>query len=326
MKRTMLLLSISILATLISGWVNLAAAQQAGKVYRVGYLAPRSTVPEEFRQRLRELGYVEGKNIVIEHRSAGRKFERFPGLAAELVRLRVDVIATRSHAAAWAAEEATTTIPIVILVTGDPVWMELVTSLARPDGNITGLTASPGPSLFRKRLELLKEVVPQLSLVAVLWDPSRRDIPLYVEWMNDEAGLLGLKIQSLEVRSTDDLEGAFQAATEQGAQGLITRRHRPILRGRKRIVALAIKSRLPAIYDNKRFVKSGGLMSYGTSRADLDRRQANYVDRILKGAKPGDLPIEQPTKFELVVNLKTAKQIGVTIPPEVLLQATKVIK
>ncbi len=325
----MKLRTIGLISTLALGLLAAsvpAEAQKPGKVPRVGYLAPRSTVPEEFRQRLRELGYVEGKDIVIEHRSAGREFERFPGLVAELVRLRVDVIATLSAAAAWAAKEATTTIPIVILATPDPVVIELVTNLARPDGNITGLTASAGDGLFTKRLELLKEVVPKLTLVAVLWDPSRRDIPEHLEWMNDAAGLLGLKIQSLEVRSTDDLDSAFRAAAEQGAQGLITRRHRPILRGRKRIVALAIKSRLPAISENKRFVKSGGLMSYGPSRADLLRRQANYVDRILKGAKPGDLPIEQPTKFELVINLKTAKQIGVTIPPSVLYQADEVIK
>jgi putative ABC transport system substrate-binding protein len=303
-----------------------AEAQQKGKVPRVGYLAPRSTVHEAFRQRLRELGYVEGKNIVIEHRSSGRKFERFPGLAAELVRLRVDVIATVSTAAARAAKEATTTIPIVMFLSADPVSNGLVTNLARPEGNITGVTTSYGRGQFRKRLELLKEVVPKLTIVGFLWTPSRRNVQRWVKRFNRVERLMGLKIQSLEVRSTDDFESAFQAANEQGVQGLIALRQRVILRGRKRIVALAIRSRLPAIHDSKRFVKSGGLMSYGASRADLRRRQANYVDRILKGAKPGDLPIEQPKKLDLVINLKTAKQIGVTIPPSLLYQADEVIQ
>ena len=303
-----------------------AEAQQKGKVPRVGYLAPRSAVPKEFRQRLRELGYVEGKNIIIEPRFAEGKFDRFPRFAAELVRLRVDVIATLSTPAAMAAKKATTTIPIVMQAAGDPVRRGLVASLARPGGNITGLTRSTGRSMHAKRMELLKEIVPELSLVGVLWDPRRRNFPRTQKRIKHSAKLLGLTIQSLEVRSPDDLESAFQAATEGGAQGLITLRHAPILRGRKRIVALAIKSRLPVIYGDKRFVKGGGLMSYGTSFADLYRRQANYVDRILKGANPGDLPIEQPTKFELIINLKTAKQIGLTIPPEVLFRADKVIK
>ncbi len=303
-----------------------AEAQQKGKVPRVGYLAPRSTVPEAFRQRLRELGYVEGKNIVIEHRSAGREFERFPELAAELVRLRVDVIATSSTAAALAAKEATITIPIVMGLSVDPVSNGLVTNLARPEGNITGVTTSYGRGQFRKRLELLKEVVPKLTIVGFLWTPSRRNVQRWMKRFNRVERLMGLKIQSLEVRSTDDFESAFQAANEQGVQGLIALRQRVILRGRKRIVALAIRSRLPAIQDSKRFARSGGLMSYGASRADLRRRQADYVDRILKGAKPGDLPIEQPKKLDLVINLKTAKQIGVTIPPSLLYQADEVIQ
>ncbi len=303
-----------------------AQAQQKGKVPRIGYLAPRSAVPKEFREGLRELGYIEGKNIIIEPRFAEGKFDRLPRFAAELVRLRVDVIATLSSPAALAAKKATTTIPIVMLAAGDPVRKGLVASLARPGGNITGLTGSTGSYLFAKHLELLKEVVPNLSLVAALWDSRRRDFHRRQKRVNHSAGLLGLKIQSLEVRSPDDLESAFQVATKAGAQGLITFRHAPIVRGRKRIVALAIKSRLPAIYGDKRFVKDGGLMSYGTDFADLYRRQATYVDRILKGANPGDLPIEQPTKFELVINLKIAKKIGITIPPEVLFRATKVVK
>ncbi len=301
-------------------------AQQPGKVHRIGYLAPRSAVPKEFKQGLRDLGYVEGQNIVIEARFAEGKFDRFPRFAAELVRLKVDVIATLSSPAARAAKQATTTIPIVMVAAGNPVARGLVASLARPGGNVTGLTASAGPGLAGKRLELLKEIVPRLTLVAALWDPRRRNFPRTQTRMEQAAGLLGLKIQSLEVRSRDDLESAFQAATKAGAQGLIALRHAPIMRGRKRIVALAIKSRLPAIYGDRRFVAAGGLMSYGTNFADLYRRQATYVDRILKGAKPTNLPVERPTKFELVINLKTAKQLGITIPPEVLYRATKVIK
>ena len=304
-----------------------AQAQQKGKVPRIGFLLPRTAVPEEFRQRLRELGYVEGKNIIIEPRYAEGKFKRFPGFAAELVQLRVDVIATVSTPAAKAAKEATTTIPIVMLASGDPVRRGLVASLAKPGGNITGLTRSAGRSLTPKYMELLKDVVPELSRVGVLWDARRRDHLRLQKTVYHAAGLLGLKVQSLELRGTDDIDSAFQAATEGGAQGLlITSRHAPILRGRKRIVALAIKSRIPAIYSDKIFVKSGGLMSYGTDHSDLYGRQANYVDRVLKGANPGDLPIEQPTKFEMFINLKTAKQIGITIPPEMLYRADKVIK
>ncbi len=303
-----------------------AQAQQAGKVPRIGYLAPRFAVPKEFKQGLRELGYIEEKNIIIEPRFAEGKFDRFPRFAAELVRLKVDVIVTLSSPAARAAKQATTTIPIVMLASGDPVRRGLVSSLGRPGGNITGLTGSAGTSLTPKHLELLKEVVPDLSLVAALWNSRRRNFPRIQKDTKHAAGLLGLKIQSLEVRSPDDLGNAFQVATKAGAQGLITFRHAPIMRGRKRIVALAIKSRLPAIYGDKRFVEAGGLMSYGTNWADLYRRQATYVDRILKGAKPTNLPVEQPKKFELFINLETARQIGVTIPPEVLFRANKVIK
>ena len=301
-------------------------AQQKGKVPRIGYLAPRSAVPKEFKQGLRELGYIEGKNIIFEPRFAEGKFDRFPRFAAELVRLKVDVIVTWSSPAARAAKKATTTIPIVMLARGDPVRRGLVASLARPGGNVTGMTSSTGSPLFAKHLELLKEVVPNLSLVAALWDSRRRDFLRRQKSTNHAAGLLGLKIQSLEVQSPDDLESAFQVATKAGAQGLITFRHAPILRGRKRIVALAIKSRLPAIYGDKIFVKAGGLMSYGPDQADLYRRQATYVDKILKGADPATLPVEQPKKFDLIINLKSAKRIGLTIPPEVLYRATKVIK
>ncbi len=320
-------LLVSILFALLFALCLPAQAQQTGNIPRIGYLATRGVVPKEFREGLRELGYVEGKNIVIEPRFAEGKFDRFPGFAAELVRLRVDIIVTLSTPAARAAKRATTTIPIVMLAAGDPIKKGLVASLARPGGNITGLTASAGTSLHTKRLELLKEIVPGLSRVGVFWDSRRRDFPPNQKEMSHAARLFGLKVQSLELRSPDDVESAFQAATQAGVQGLLIGfRHAPISRGRKRIVALAMKSRLPAIYGDKIFVKSGGLMSYGTDFSELYRRKATYVDRILKGAKPGDLPIEQPRKFELFINLETAKQIGITIPPEMLYRADKVIK
>ncbi len=306
--------------------VSSAHAQQEEKVPRIGLLLPRTAIPEEFRHRLRELGYVDGKNIILEPRYAEGKFQRFTGFAEELVRLRVDIIATVSTPAAKAAKKATSTIPIVMLASGDPVRRGLVASLARPGGNITGLTRSTGRSRIPKRMELLKEVVPELSRVGVLWDSRRRDFQNVKKRTLHQARSLGLKVQSLELRGTDDIDSAFQAAAQAGVQGLLSFRHAPILRGRKRIVELAIKSRIPAIYGDKIFVQSGGLMSYGTDHSDLYGRQANYVDRVLKGDKPGDLPIEQPTKFEMFINLKTAKQIGITIPPEMLFRADKIIK
>jgi putative ABC transport system substrate-binding protein len=305
-----------------------AQPQQIRTVPRIGYLAPRSAIPEEFVQGLRELGYVEGQNIVIEPRFAHGKFDQFPRLAAELVKLNVDVLVTLSTPAAQAAKKVTPTIPIVMLAAGHPVDEGLVVSLARPGGNITGLTATTGDDeLVGKRLELFKETIPNLIRVAVLWDPQRVTFPKIQQRTKHAAGLLRLKIQSLEVRSSDDLPKAFQAATEEGAEGLYTAfRDAPILMGLKQIVTLAIKTRLPAFFSDRAFVESGGLLSYGTSFADLYRRQATYVNRILKGVKPADLPVEQPTKFEFIVNLNTAKQIGLTIPPNVLARADKVIR
>ncbi len=304
-----------------------AEAQQTKKVYRIGFLVNwRYPLNKEFGEGLRDLGYVEGENFVIESRFAEGRSDRFSQLAAELVRLKVDVIVARSTPAARAAMQATTTIPIVMHARGDPVRRGLVASLARPGGNVTGLTARTGQGQTGKRLELLKEVVPKLSRVGVLWDPRRRSFPRNQKRLKHEAGLLGLTIQSLEVRSPDDLESAFQAALKEGAQGLYAARHGPITMARKRIAALAIKSRLPTIFGASDFVRAGGLMSYGTDIADGYRRQAIYVDKILKGANPATLPMEQATKFELVINLKTAKQIGLTIPPEVLFRADKVIK
>jgi putative ABC transport system substrate-binding protein len=300
-------------------------AQQPAKVSRIGFLsslASPSPLVEAFREGLRELGYVEGKNIIIEYRYAEGRREQLPGFAADLVRLNVDVIVTGGRPSTRAAQQATSTIPIVMAASGNPVANGFVASLARPGGNITGLTTIRG-DLTGKRLELLKETASKISRVAVLWGP-----PAASNFKMTEAAaqLLRLELQSLELHIPGDLEGAFQAATKEGAQALVTLRNPAIFNERKRIAELAIKNRLPAIYDDREFVEAGGLMSYGTNQADLYRRAAVYVDKILKGAKPADLPVEQPTKFELVVNLKTAKQMGLTIPPNVLARADKVIR
>jgi putative ABC transport system substrate-binding protein len=304
-----------------------AEAQQPGKVPRIGLLAGgslASSAPlvEAFRQGLRELGYVEGKNLIIEERYAEGQLERYPALAAELVRLKMDIIVCSGRPSTQAARQATSTIPIVMAAVGNPIGSGFVASLARPGGNVTGLTTIR-KDLTGKRLELLTEAAPKISRVAVLWGP-----PAASNFKETEvvAGSLGLELQSLEVRNSGDLEGAFRAATKERAQALVALRNPTIFNERKRIAELAIKSRLPAIYDDKEFVDASGLMSYGTNQADLYRHVAVYVDKILKGSKPADLPVEQPMKFEFIVNLKTAKQIGLTIPPNVLARADKVIR
>jgi putative ABC transport system substrate-binding protein len=304
-----------------------ADAQQTKKVPRIGYLSiggELGQVSEAFLQGLRDLGYVEGKNVIIEYRGDPQRREnRLPELAADLVRLKVDVIVALDPPAARAAKNATKTIPIVIRSTADPVQAGFVSSLARPDGNITGMT-SISTELYGKRLELLKEVIPRLSRVAVLRNPDRSNSDF--KEMQSTARALDLQLQSLEVRGPNDFENAFRAAGKARAQALITIRTPLINNQRKQVADLAIKSRLPAIYDDRAYVEANGLMSYGTNLADLQRRAAVFVDKILKGAKPADLPVEQPTKFELVINLKAAKQIGVTIPPNVLARADRVIK
>ncbi|MBI2554481.1 MAG: ABC transporter substrate-binding protein [Candidatus Rokubacteria bacterium] len=305
-----------------------ARAQQAGRVPRIGFLTTgASPVPwEAFRQGLRDLGYVEGQNIVIERRSAAGKVERLPDLAVDLVGLKVDVIVAPDPPAAGAAKNATKTIPVVVRTSDDPVAMGLVASLARPGGNITGLTSLWG-ELSGKRLELLKEVVPRISRVAVLWNPAHPGAILALRETEVAARSLGLQLQSLEVRGPNpDFEGAFGAAARERAGALITLRNPLIVRHRTRIVNLAAKSRLPAMYDEREFVEAGGLTSYGANLSDLNRRAAVYVDKILKGAKPADLPVEQPTKFELVINRKTAKALGLTIPQSILIRADEVIQ
>ena len=309
---------------------TVAQAQQPTKVYRIGYLtnASLSSVAartEAFHQGLRELGYVEGKNIVIEWRSTEGKADRQPGLAAELVRLKVDVIVTGGPAATRAAKEATVAIPIVMAFDIDPVGSGFVATLARPGGNITGLSTL-SPEISGKRLELLKEIVPKLSRVAVLGNSTVPGNAQALRETERAAGALKVQLQYLEVQGPKDVETAFREASKRRADAVLVLQSAVLTSHRKQLIELAVKSRLPAIYDRAEFVEDGGLMTYSVSSTDLFRRAATYVDKILKGAKPADLPVEQPTKFELVINLKAAKQIGLTIPPNVLARADKVIK
>jgi putative tryptophan/tyrosine transport system substrate-binding protein len=315
----MLLLSLLIL--------RFAEAQQPTKVPQVGFLAAISPVAisariEAFRQGLNELGYIEGKNIGVEWRSAGA--DRVPGLAAELVRLKVDVIVTAGPLSTRPAQGATKTIPIVMAQDDDPVGNGFVASLARPGGNITGL-ASLSPELSGKQLELLKEIVPKLSRMAVLGSSTRPGNAQSLRETELAAGAFGVKLQYLDVLGPKDIDTAFREAGIARADAVLMLVATGVPQ-RKQVVELAVKSRLPVISGRPELVEAGGLMTYGASLNDLYRRAATYVDKILKGAKPADLPIEQPTKFELVINLKTAKQIGLTIPPNVLARADRVIR
>jgi putative ABC transport system substrate-binding protein len=309
-----------------------AEAQQAAKVARIGYLvldlaaAPHLT--EAFRQGLRDLGYVEGRNLVIEYRSAEGKLERLPALAAELVALKVDVIVAGGEPHALAAKQATRTIPIVFTSATDPVTDGLVTSLARPGGNVTGLS-NLAQELVGKRLEQLKQAVPGVSRVAVLWqpggvpEPTEKDILKGVEVA---ARALGVRLQFVEARGPADFDRAFSDMTRARAGALTVFGGAMYFNERRRLVDLAAKNRLPAVYPVREFVDAGGLMSYGPDLADLFRRAATYVDKILKGAKPADLPVEQPTKFELVINLKAAKALGLTIPQSLLGRVDHVVE
>src|SRR5215510_3023032 len=302
-------------------------AQQPKKVPRIGYQGAGSPDENEeaFRQGLRELGYVEGQNIVIEWRFAEGKLDQVPRNAAELVRLKVDVIVTGGAGDTRAAKAATSTIPIVMTNESDPVGTGLVASLARPGGNITGL-ASLSAELRGKLLELLKETLPRLSHVVALQGPGTQSSAVTLKETEVVARSLGLKLQSQVVKEPDDLNRVFEAITQARTGALIVTGGPFSTAQRKQIVEFAAKSRLPAIYYRREFVEDGGLMSYNANRNDLARRAATYVDKILKGAKPADLPVEQPTKFELIINLKTAKQIGLTIPPNVLVRADRVTK
>jgi len=305
----------------------MAQAQQPTKIPRIGYLVASTTSPriEAFRQGLRELGYVEGKNIVIEWRYAEGKLDRLPALAAELVRLKVDVIVTRGPLPTRSAKEVTNTIPIVMSSVGDPVAAGFVASLARPGGNITGLSTL-APEISGKQLELMKEIVPKLSRVAVFGTSTIPDHAQSLREIELAAGAFKVQLQYLDVLGPKDIETAFRAASKGRADALLVLGGSVLASQRTHILEFAVKSRLPAIYATRQNVDAGGLMSYSVNQTDLDRRAATYVDKILKGRKPADLPVEQPMKFELIINLKAAKQIGLTIPPNVLVRADKVIK
>jgi putative ABC transport system substrate-binding protein len=306
-----------------------AQAQPAGKVPRIGFLFSGASGParevDTFRQGLRDLGYIEGQNIAIEYRFAGGQVERLPELAAELVRLKLDVIVAPYTPPALAAKRATSTIPIVFAVVADAVGAGLIANFARPGRNITGLTSSSA-ELGGKRLELLKQVVPKASRVAVLYNPADRSNVLVLKQLQESAPTLALTLQPLEVREPREFEGAFLAMTRErahamfGTPGVLTFEHKKVL------VDLAAKRRIPAMWGHRQFVDVGGLMSYAVNVYDQIRQTAVYVDKILKGAKPADLPVEQPTKFELVINLKTAKALGLTIPPSLLQRADQVIE
>ncbi len=311
----------------------IAEAQQTGKIFRIGYLdggtasGMATILMDAFRQELSKLGWIEGKNITIDYRFAEVKTDRLPELAAELVRQKVDLIVVNSVASASAAKSATTTIPIVMAAGSDPVATGLITSLARPGGNVTGLSGLAS-ELNTKRLEILKDAVPKVVRVGLLRSPgSSMGRDLQLKELRAAASALKLKLEEIETHpDPKGLESAFQTAKQKQLGAIMTTAARRFEDERKRIVELATKYRLPAIYPQKEFVEAGGLMSYGTDLADLYRRAAVYVDKILKGAKPADLPVQQATKFEFVINLKAAKQIGLTLSPEFLSRANQVIK
>ena len=320
----------------VSGALGLLAAprgveaQQAGKVFRIGVLSPGPATgagfPTRLRESLRELGYVEGLNLAIEWRDAGGKTERFDDLAAELVRLKVDVIVALVPGATLAAKRATASIPIVMMNTPDPVQLGLVVSLGRPGGNVTG-TTTLSTDLSIKQLELLKEAVPRAMRIGVLWNPSNPWHPLALKGVEPGARSLGVQLQTLKVRDPEEFENAFAAMTRERAGAVLVLADPMMFFQRTRLVDLAAKRRLPVMYGGTRaFVEVGGLMSYWANEADLYRRVGSYVDRILKGANPADLPVEQPTRFELVINLKTAKALGLTIPQSLLQRADEVIQ
>jgi ABC-type uncharacterized transport system substrate-binding protein len=312
-----------------AAWPLAARAQQPiGKVRRLGILqpgAPPEPLVEAFRERLRELGYREGRDVILELRWAEGKLDRLTELAAELVGAKVDVITTLSTPAALAARRVTTTIPIVFAGVGDPVGAGVVPSLSHPDGNATGISLM-ATELSAKRLEILREIVPDTLRVSMLWNDTNPGMVLRAREANDAAAKLGLVLQSVGVHDLLDFETAFVAIERSGADALLTLVDPFTLQHRKRIIDFAAERHLPAIYEAREFVDFGGLVSYGPSLVDSQRRAADYVDKIFKGAKPADLPVEQPTKFELLIDMKTAKTLNVTVPPSVILRADKVIE
>jgi ABC-type uncharacterized transport system substrate-binding protein len=323
--KTVLLLIALILAT-----TQISEAQQTKKLPRVGFLFIGSKDQphlHSFRQGLRDLGYVEGKNIAIEYRYAEGKPDALPVLAAEIVALNLDVILTTTLLATRAVAQATSTIPIIAVASGDPVREGLVKSLAAPGANVTGLSSSAGPGMIGKRLELLKQAVPRIRIVAAPWNPQAGQIAtIQREEAKTSAKALGIEIRPYEMKSAEDLDAAFEGLKKLHADALLIPSAPLMTRNSRRIAELALKLELPSINPARQFVEDGGLMAYGVNFGDIYRRAATYVDKILKGSKPAELPVEQPTKFELIINLKTAKQIGLIIPPQVLARADKVIK
>jgi len=325
--RPVVILAVSAILIALS---TVGEAQQPGKIPRIGFLSSLSPAvvsdrTQAFRQGLRELGYIEGKNIVIDYRYAEGKTERVPRLATELVRLNVDIIITGGPSVNRFAEEATHTIPIVLAFDNDPVGNGFAASLARPGGNITGLSTL-APEISGKQLELLREIVPTLHRVAVLGNVTQPGYPQARREINLAADSFGVNLQYVEIQHADEIEPAFRTANKGHPDAILVIASQVVTSHAKKFAEMAAKSRLPAIYWSSEFVDEGGLMSYSVSITDLFRRAATYVEKILKGAKPADLPIEQPTKFELVINLKAAKQIGLTIPPNVLARADRIIR
>jgi len=320
---------ITLVGSAAAAWPLAARAQQAGKTYKIGWLSAgsfeRSLALAAFLDALRELGWIEGKAFAFERRYAENRPERLPELAAELVQLNVDVIVGVATLAPLAAKRATTTIPIIMTNAGDPLGTGLVDSLARPGGNVTGMSLM-APDLGGKRLELLKELLPGLARVAVLWNAANPYSARVFKQVQAAGGTLGIEVQSLEMRNPDDFDGAFEVARKQRPDAMITVEDPLTYTYRKRNADFVTGQQLPSLSGLREFVVAGGLMSYGANNADLFRRAAGYVDKILKGAKPADLPVQQPTEFELVINLKTAKALGVTIPPSLLVRADEVIE
>jgi putative ABC transport system substrate-binding protein len=308
-----------------------AEAQQTGRVYRIGYLSAPTRASVEnglqaFLRALRELGWVEGQNLIIEYRWAEGKVERLPNLAAELVLLKVDLIVAPAGSAALAAKNATSSIPIVMIFPSDPVELGLVASLGRPGGNITGTTFTPGPAIFGKQLQILKEAIPRASRVAILWNPADSSFALQMREVEAAARSLDIHLQHLEARGPEGFDSAFVAMARERADALLVGGTSTFLAHRTRLAELAVKARLPTMCSFREIVEAGGLMAYAVNMTDFVGHAAVYVDKILKGAKPAALPVEQPTKFELVINLKTAKMLGIIIPQSLLLRADKVIQ
>jgi putative ABC transport system substrate-binding protein len=321
---------ISLLGGAVVSWPLAAHAQQPAKVLRIGFLGNSTAALEAnligpFRDGLSALGYVEGRNVVIEYRWAEGKYERFAGLIAELIALKVDVIVTAGTPATLAVKKATTRVPLVMIAVGDPVGTGIVASLARPGGNITGLS-SMAPDLEGKRLELLREVAPGLSRIAVFWNPANAFNAGAMRQVRAAADALRISVLPLAVRTAEELDGAFAAIIKERPEALIVFADRIFLHNRLRMMEFAAENRLPSVNAYQELVEAGGLMSFGPSYEDMHRRAATYVDKIFKGAKPADLPVEQPTRFKLVINLKTARALGLNIPPTLLVLADEVIE